>query len=393
MLQAKTKYGNLVTLASLTRVEITKLKRQETFLCPTCNEEVIAKAGSQMIPHFAHRSKSNCPSQEGGEGSYHEKGKMLLFQWLKHQNLDVQLEAYLPEIKQRPDILVRLKHKAVAIEYQCARVPPEQIRKRNEGYHKAGIVPIWILGANRMERRGRDCLNIDQFHLYFIHQFSSAIPLTLFYFCPETLQFISFQDFYISTKQKAIGKLHVKKLPQMIFTDLFQAQFFSKNELYHVWKREKRVFRLKPAAHVYGRDLAWYQWLYLEGTHKEHLPSIIHLPVSTQFKMKSPPWDWQSRICLKIIAPLPVGGRFSLKSCEHLLRTHLRYSNHFLLIKPVTNPILQYLQLLERLTVIRQFAPNQFIKVNQVLFYKSIEAALPGDDKQMNLLRTNKIRA
>lgn len=393
MLQAKTNNGKFVTLASLARTEIITLKQKESFRCPTCSEEVIVKAGSQMIPHFAHRSKSNCPSQEGGEGGYHEKGKLLLFQWLKHQNLDVQLEAYLPEIRQRPDILIRLNHKTVAIEYQCARVPPEQIRKRNEGYHKAGIVPIWILGANRMERKSRDCLNINQFELNFIHHFSPAVPRILFYFCPETLQFILFHDIYFSTRQKGIGKLHTKKLPHMIFTDLFQALFFSQNELYHIWKREKRAFRMKPGVHVYGNDHAWYQWLYLKETHKEFLPSIIHLPVPTQFMMKSPPWDWQSRICLDIIDPIAIGGHFSLKSCEYLLRSHLLYPNHFPLIKLVDSPILGYLQLLERLNIIQQTSVNQFSKINPILFYKNLEAALPGDDKLMNYLSSNKIRA
>src|SRR5699024_2794949 len=124
---------------------------------------VIVKAGDKVIPHFAHQSKSNCPSGEGGEGPYHEKGKLLLFNWLRSQNLDVKLEKYIKEINQRPDILLKVNKKLIAIEYQCTRIPVEQIRLRNRGYKKAGITPIWILGAKRFSRRARDEITIDDY--------------------------------------------------------------------------------------------------------------------------------------------------------------------------------------------------------------------------------------
>ncbi|SDQ88827.1 competence protein CoiA [Virgibacillus salinus] len=393
MLQAKTKYGTVVTPATLSKSEIKVLKEREEFSCPTCNEPVMMKAGTQMIPHFAHHSKNNCPSSEGGEGAYHERGKMLLYQWLKHQQLTVQLEAYLPAIRQRPDILISINNKLVAIEYQCARVPVEQIRERNEGYLSVGITPIWILGANRLTQHNRNHLKIDQFQLQFIHQFSSVLPLMLFYFCPNSLQFISFKDFYFSKTQTAIGKFHTKKLNQMSFKDMFQANFYSKNELFHSWKREKRSFRLKKANRLYGRELNWHEWIYLKRTHKEFLPSIIHLPICTQFMMKTPPWDWQSRICLEVIDPLPIESHVSIKSCQYLLRRHIHHPKEFPLIKQAVNPVHQYLQLLEQLDVIQQVSPNYFAKKNPIKFHKNIEQALAGDEKLLNLLITNKLRA
>lgn len=393
MLQAKTEYGKSVTLASLAKSEIALLKEKEKFSCPTCNNPVIVKAGPQMIPHFAHRSKSSCPAHEGGEGVYHEKGKLVLYQWLKHQRLDVQLEVYLPEIRQRPDILIRLNNKTIAIEYQCARVPVEQINKRNEGYHSLGITPIWILGARHLERRNQSYLKIDQFQLHFIHQFSSVLPLTLFYFCPNTLRFILFQDIYFSNARMAIGKFHTKKLNKLVFTELFSKQFFSEIELYHLWKREKRKFRIKPLRYLYGLDLEWHQWLYQKRTHQEHLPSIIHLPVPAQYLMNTPPWNWQSRLVLEIINPLTIGERFSLSACNQLLSHQLNHPKAFTLIKPVESPIYQYLQLLELLNIISQESSGYFTKLKPILFYKNIDDALDGDDMLLNLLMAGKIRA
>src|SRR5699024_4341246 len=160
------------------------------------NEKVIIRAGPQTIPHFFHYQKSECPSVEGGEGAYHEKGKLLLYHWLKkqhtnvflekhlpqinqqpdlllltknkkntikYQNTYVFLEKHLPQIKQRPDLLLLTKNKKIAIEYQCVRIPIKLLLKRNKGYQQLGIKPIWILGANQMKRMGQNSLKLDPF--------------------------------------------------------------------------------------------------------------------------------------------------------------------------------------------------------------------------------------
>src|SRR5690625_2465352 len=141
MLQAKTKFGKTVLLASLTKEE-REIARRQSFYCPTCKKRVIVKAGPKVIPHFAHYQATNCTAS-GGEGTYHEQGKLLLFQWLRRQRLAVQLEKYLPAINQRPDLLLTINQRQIAIEFQCSRVPSRQIRQRNQGYKQAGIIPLW----------------------------------------------------------------------------------------------------------------------------------------------------------------------------------------------------------------------------------------------------------
>src|SRR5699024_4561598 len=90
---------------------------------------------------------SQCDIKKRGEGEYHYKGKLLLYEWLKSQQKDVKLEAYIPEIKQRPDLLLTVKNKQIAIEFQCATIDPQIIFQRNKGYRRANIIPILILGA------------------------------------------------------------------------------------------------------------------------------------------------------------------------------------------------------------------------------------------------------
>ncbi|WP_176555738.1 competence protein CoiA [Virgibacillus ndiopensis] len=389
MLQAKTKEGKLVTPASLSKAEIAYAKENQQFFCPTCKEQVTLKAGAKMIPHFAHRSKRNCPSHESGEGHYHENGKHILFQWLQQQQLDVALEVYLPEINQRPDLLVHIGKKIIALEFQCARVPVEQINSRNDGYIRAGITPIWILGANRFTRLKEHHLKLDQFILHFIHQFSPNFPQTLYFFCPNTNQFIVFQDIQLTRLNQAIGRFHIVSLNKLTFTDLFQHNLLGQYKLHHLWKIEKRLFRLKQRQHLRGRELAWHQWLYLKQTHLEFLPSIVHLPVSSQYLMRSAPWDWQSRLLIDVVNPLPIGGQFSIATCKHILRNQLISPNYFPLIKSNANPIQEYLKLLTQLCVIKQFAAQQFIKLKEITFHKNVEEALEADEKIINALLTN----
>src|SRR5699024_1547508 len=154
-------------------------------------------------------------------------------------------------------ILLKVNKKLIAIEYQCTRIPVEQIRLRNRGYKKAGITPIWILGAKRFSRRARDEITIDDYTTQFIHRFSAETPPLLFYFCPDTNQFIIFQHIYFTMNNKAIGKLVFTQLNKLSFHHIFLEREITKRELYTMWRKRKQRFRLKQRTRLYGRELKW----------------------------------------------------------------------------------------------------------------------------------------
>lgn len=390
MLQAITKEGKLLTLASLTRKEIIHLRTDTSFFCPVCKKQVILKAGNKVIPHFAHRKSEDCPSREGGEGPYHEKGKFMLYQWLKYQGINVRLEVFLSEIKQRPDLLITINRKQIALEYQCARISSEEIRRRNIGYRKLGIQPIWIMGANRFIRTGANHLKLDAFLRHFLHQFSPEFPLTCYFFSPDQQTLITFQDIYMTSTLQAIGELSFKKLRDITIIDLFKEKQLPKKQLYTLWNREKQRFRLRSWHTRSKRERAWLQWLYVKRTHLEYLPSIIHLPVEAQYRMKTPPWNWQSRICLELLDPLPVGGHITVKNCVHSLSDHFIPRAEFPLIFSESHPIYQYLLLLEHFHILKQSSPFHFNKQQHLSFYKNVEDAVTGDKKLLQILQTKK---
>ena len=135
---------SLALTKSLTEATLKQL-RETNFYCPQCKEKLILKAGAIKIPHFAHTAYSNCDSSFAeGESYPHLLGKQQLFEHFHEKKYDVQLEKYLPDVQQRPDLLIRTKC-LYALEFQCSRIPIELIEKRTNGYNERGIIPVWLL--------------------------------------------------------------------------------------------------------------------------------------------------------------------------------------------------------------------------------------------------------
>lgn len=78
------------------------------------------------------------------------QGKIDLYEWIKKQKgvSDVVLEGWIPETKQRPDIMFTYGNKLWVIEYQCSPIATEYV-ERHELYQAAGIHDIWICGTEK----------------------------------------------------------------------------------------------------------------------------------------------------------------------------------------------------------------------------------------------------
>src|SRR5699024_273065 len=114
------------------------LKSEKDLLCPLCKQPVILKKGTIKIPHFAHLRREDCQSFSEGETQEHLQNKLFLQKWTQKG----VLEAYLPELKQRPDLLLDF----LAIEVQCSSLKIERFMERTNNYLKHGYHPWWLLG-------------------------------------------------------------------------------------------------------------------------------------------------------------------------------------------------------------------------------------------------------
>lgn len=128
-------------------VRATDASKNQQFICPGCKEKVILKSGDIKQKHFAHYSKSTCETFSENETTQHLAGKLQLAAQLQ-QFGDIKIEAVIPEINQRPDLLMQSGHRQIAIEYQCSPISQRKLDQRNAGYSSQKIDVIWILGHN-----------------------------------------------------------------------------------------------------------------------------------------------------------------------------------------------------------------------------------------------------
>lgn len=86
-----------------------KAQLLKNLICPSCGKRVFLKKGESKIPHFSHHPKEACKVFTEGETREHLEGKLALYNFFKKKGYKVKLEAYLKNLKQRPDILIESK--------------------------------------------------------------------------------------------------------------------------------------------------------------------------------------------------------------------------------------------------------------------------------------------
>ncbi|MHC5217032.1 competence protein CoiA [Enterococcus sp. LJL128] len=143
MLTAKNKQGDLVQLVHCSDEEM-EMHREQQFFCPVCGQEVQLKAGHIRIPHFAHRSLCSFAGSVDNESEEHLALKEMFIDWCESYKISYQVEAYLPDLKQRPDLLIG----NIAIEVQCSSLGLGKIMKRTRTYLANGYIPLWICGEH-----------------------------------------------------------------------------------------------------------------------------------------------------------------------------------------------------------------------------------------------------
>lgn len=375
MLQAVSSEGKRVTLALLPRSQIIQLKQAKTsFYCPVCQTKLTIKAGTQMIAHFAHKSLQNCPNRASGEGVYHERGKLDLFTWLTTQGFSVQLEHYLPEIKQRADLIVQFTRKRLAIEYQCATIPLKEILSRTRGYQSIGITPLWILGGNRMRRLSKQGLYLTPTEQSYLHQFNNDVYPKLYFYCPDSKQFARYDLTCLTGKSRSVGQLKFEQLSSIRFEQLLGTERIS--IFTPQWLSEKKRFRLKLSHKMNQTEKQFREWLYLNQLFPSLISSWIGLPVNGQWLMNVSVWTWQTYLCYDFLNHFP---QFSAKQLNRYMQRFRKQSiNNFPMLKQKVDPVRDYLSYFLQLGKIGKRGESYQVR-GSIGQYQSIDEALTKD--------------
>ena len=124
--------------------ELKTWARKDIIKCPVCGKSYEYCHGQINIPYFRHKDKSECDYlYSEPETEEHIKGKIALYNWIKKQNgvTNAVLEAWIPETKQRPDIMFEYNGSKWVIEFQCSPIATEYIT-RHKLYQAGGINDI-----------------------------------------------------------------------------------------------------------------------------------------------------------------------------------------------------------------------------------------------------------
>lgn len=373
-----------VTLFLLNDEVIKRLKQTEMFFCPLCKQKVLIKLGQKKIAHFAHQRQNTCSSLGGGEGEYHRKGKIDLYYWFKEQQFDVEIEKFFTPINQRVDIFARKDGRTFAIEYQCATISSQSLIKRTLGFRSLNIIPIWILGGNRLNRKHTYALNLTKNDLHFIHQLSSN-TLQLLYYCPTKKQFARFNQFILTGRKETFGPIHYLSLKTSTFGDLFRP-VKQKSSYGHLWLAEKKRFRTQQPISPSGEERKWREWLYFKRQTPLTLSALIHLPVYSQWQMKVPLWNWQSRLYFDFILKKDK-VKFTIKEAHAFLQPYFTPISQFPMIHTPGDPILEYINYFIRLGKIIKNSKGSYQLQAPLKTYQNLEEALEKDEQILNNLK------
>lgn len=385
MLCAQTKDGQTICLPSYTRDELQRLRLSTTFYCPTCHEPLLMKIGTEVTPHFSHKSFSSCTG--GGEGDIHERGKWLLYKWLKQQFSHVSLETHLPETNQIPDVSLTVNGKRYAIEFQYSTVSISEIRKRNKLYIENDITPIWFLDRRHFKQFGRYLFIINSFLKQFICQPIIESSPMLFFLCTEDIQIISLQQIIFSSMTKVFAHKYTWSLKRFFWGDILKPQPIYREMFINQWHKEKKKLRMRPR-HGVGKQKEWLQWLYEQRLSLDFLPSLIYLPVKGQIFMNVPPWNWQSRLWYFIQYTVSEKGLFTREDCQNILETFTYPSSYFPLLEQSTDPITSYIHWLEILGYVKDTGDHSYVLYKPMPPYSHVEEALEQDNEFMHALKS-----
>ena len=274
----------IILFQLLPKRDIQELKAHN-YYCPQCGELVIIKAGAIKTPHFAHKRQTACDGQfSERESVAHLIGKQQLYSWLQSKKVSVRLEATIPQLMQRPDILATVHNKQYALEFQCSTISEQLFYERTAGYVPCDIEPIWIL-KNTPQRSAKQAapiqvLKLTTFQKLFI-QYSNSSPHLVCYDVDKQ-QFIYYHHLIFTRSNQCVAAvstlpLQAQHLPLLQPTTISKQTF---QQLFGLFRNRQQAFI--NSSYAFGQakvnDLLWrsvYELRILYG----QIPFTIGIPI------------------------------------------------------------------------------------------------------------------
>ncbi|MGG1691033.1 competence protein CoiA [Heyndrickxia ginsengihumi] len=371
------------------RESLRELKEQQTFFCCHCYQPVLLKIGKYKLPHFAHVKNNNCLYTSKHESFQHLQAKKDFYEWLKRQLLEPQVETFISVIQQKADLLVKLNRQLFAIEYQCSKIPMQQIIKRTKGYLEEHIIPVWILGGLPYQKVvGEHRFQLTDFQMAFI-RYDYKKGFYLFSYSPQNRQFHILTQLMPVSLTTVIANITQQPLYSITFP-LLAHQLIStsmNNGFYEKWFQLRKEWIHTKLKYGKGFKDPFLREVYLHDQHPLYLPAIIGLPLKQMMICREHAIEWQFYYWIDNLRNLKNGQALTFKQIHENFRKRMeqRYLHlrHFPLIyQDVKDEMLhQYTQLLIRLGYLKEVKKRKYIMNKSIPIPKNMEEVIRMEKK------------
>ncbi|WP_137789853.1 competence protein CoiA family protein [Bacillus sp. E(2018)] len=352
--------------------------------CPVCQNKVIPKCGTKKTWHFAHHSFEECEGFHEGETDYHLLGKKGLYKWLTHVNEKTILEHYIREIKQRPDLF--LQENQHVIEFQCATVTPEDLRKRISGYQSLHITSDWIFGMKRIKQKGPDLFYMQSSDLS-AAKIDSNSQLYLNFYCPLKEQFLLLRNIIPLSQKKVAAHGNVFSMKKCCDV-LWLSQTFLNLETHNLnhktlWKKQKYTWRKTAFKNTSPAVMYMKKVLYFNHHSLTLFPSIAGIPTNNFFHIETSPYLWQTYILI-LIDKVPISlfsSKFIEQEFQRLLQKRIFQTREFpYLNESWMDAVENYLSFLVDHHLLKKVSEGTYRKLQRVHYPKTLDEAFKLDE-------------
>lgn len=338
------------------------LTKAKIYYCPSCRSPVHLKAGSVTRAHFAHYKEKNCDVFSEGETEEHIKGKLQLKQWLEQQNIKVEMEAYLPQLNQRPDLLITLKQRNIALEFQCSPIAIAKVVERTEGYLKAGYEVIWILGEKfkynqQLTAFQKGCLTNLNNELVLFHYLVSS----------ERLEYRS--HFTLKQSQKMTNKKRRLSLNSFLHLNLKKGSCPPVAEVNIEIEHRKLVRQLY---HATAKRRGYLELLYENNETLVSMPKEVYRTVPSEWMLQDFSFEWKLKFILWLDSQ-SINTVLTKKKIQQWMQQLPYYQSPQLTQEQKIVPLLEFITILTESNVLKQIRFDKWTIRQQARRYKYLE--------------------
>lgn len=347
--------------------------QKDFFYCPSCKGRVFLKIGQIKRPHFAHYRNQDCYSFSEGETQEHLEGKLQLATYLKMREANVQLEAYLPKLQQRPDILFEKENRQIVIEFQCSSISIESIAERTSGYLKENYEVIWILGnyfnyTKALTAFHKACLyaSIDNYQPLLIHYDTQTNFLSVRY------DFQILNNGQMSNQIKQINLNDEKSIKLTRQKGVRRSRKSAKK----INRRHERLMREIRCSSPGVRSFLGL--IYLNKENIVSIPVELYYYLPSEWMIQTYPMNWKYQFILWL-EKLPRKNILTIKMLKLWIAEQIAqklivyYKSPQLTEKMCLQPFLEWIELLEERKTLKRIGYLKWSYLRPLKRYKRLE--------------------